>query len=72
MATTTSQARVTGAVVYRKHGEPRTFPLGPCLLERTDGQAPEIIWGTHGQHCAPLSLQEMARAESDGDLVLLG
>jgi len=71
MATTTSQARVTGAVAYRERGAQRTFPLGPCLLERTDGKTPEIIWGAHGQHCAPLSLQEMARAESDGDLVVL-
>jgi hypothetical protein len=71
MAPTNSQARVTRAVAYRERGAKRTFPLGLRLLERTDGKTPEIICSGHGQQCALLSLQQMARAESDEDLVVL-
>jgi hypothetical protein len=52
-------------------GRHRNIPLGPCLVEQGDGPLVDIIWGSSGQNCAALPVEDMESAEGSGHLVLL-
>jgi hypothetical protein len=72
MARTTHSARITGPVPYLvSQGRHRNMPLGPCLVERGDGQWVDIIWGASGQNSAALPVADMESAEGSGHLLLL-
>ena len=72
MAHTTHSARITGPVTYLgSAGRRDSIPLGPCLVEQSDGRLVDIVWGVNGQRCAALSTEDMEDAENCGHLVLL-
>lgn len=72
MATTTHSARITGPVNYRAaSGHLQHIPIGPCLVEKTDGRAVDIVWGAHGQRSAALPPEAIEAAQDEGRLVLL-
>lgn len=72
MALTTHSARITGPVSYiGSAGRPDSIPLGPCLVEQSDGRAVDIVWGANGQKSAALSAEAMEEAENCGHLVLI-
>ncbi len=72
MAHTTRSARITGPVTYiGSAGHRDSIPLGPCLVEQSDGRVIDIVWGANGQKSAALSPEDMEEAENCGHLVLL-
>ena len=72
MGITTHRARITGPVSYRAGtGRKQNIPIGPCLVEGVGGRLIDIIWGTRGQSCAALPVEQIGAAEYHGHLVLL-
>ena len=71
MATSTHSARIIGPVAYVHDGKAGHIPVGPCLVERRDSGAVDIIWGARGQRSASLPASEVKAAEDIGHLVLL-
>ena len=69
---TMHSARITAPVRYlADDGRPRAIPKGPCLIEKMAGSEVEVVWGTKGQNCTLLPLDDVESAEARGDLVLL-
>ncbi len=72
MAITTHTARITGPVTYlAASGRRVNIPLGPCMVERVDGQLTDIVWGARGQSSAALPSEAVQAAQDQGHLVLL-
>lgn len=72
MVITTHRARITCPVAYvATSGKISNIPIGPCLVEHTDGHPVDIFWGARGQSSAALPLGEVEAAEGHGHLVLL-
>jgi len=72
MDMTTHRAPITSPVPYRGGtGRMQNIPIGPCLVETTDGQSIDIIWGARGQRSVALPVEEIAAAQDHGHLVLL-
>lgn len=68
----TRSGRVTGPLSYQSAGgEILNIPLGPCLIERGEGQSINIIWGPSGQSLAVLALDKVKAAHDGGCLVLV-
>jgi hypothetical protein len=72
MTLITHSARITGPVPYKAaNGVRHTIPLGPCLVERMNGNLIDIIWGASGQRSVALPVEEVEAAKDTGSLVLL-
>ena len=72
MNITTHTARVIGPVSNRAaSGRRVNIPLGPCVIERTEGPLTDIIWGSRGQNCVALPAEDVQAAQDQGHLVLL-
>lgn len=68
----THRARITGPISYQTgSGRKQNIPIGPCLVESLGGQEIDIIWGTRGQSCVALPIEEIEAAQDHGHLVLL-
>lgn len=69
---TTHTARIIGPVSYLSaNGRRVNIPLGPCMVERTEGSLVDIVWGTRGQSSAALPSAEVQAAQDLGHLLLL-
>lgn len=65
-------ARITGPVTYLSdRGRKQNIPLGPCLVESLGGSSVDIVWGSHGQRCVALPVEEVKEAKALGHLVFL-
>jgi hypothetical protein len=72
MAVPAHGARVTGPVLYNdERGGVSQVPLGPCLVEQIDHDTFDVIWGSHGQISACVSVEDLKTAEEHGNLVVL-
>jgi hypothetical protein len=72
MESTTHLARITGPVPYLAgSGRQQNIPLGPCLLETTNGRSVDITWGARGQSSVALTIEQILAAKEHGCLVLL-
>ena len=72
MVITAHLARIVGPVSYLAgSGRKQTIPIGPCLVEKVDGQAIDIVWGARGQRSAARSIEEVEAAQDHGHLILL-
>ena len=72
MSITTRSARITAPIHYwADTGCKKSIPIGPCLVEGTDGRAVDIIWGKNGQNSVALLVEEFEAARDHGQLVLL-
>lgn len=72
MMHTTHNARIVGPIPYvAPGGRTQNIPVGPVLLEATDGAVVDIVWGFNGQNSAALPLSAIEAAQAEGSLVLL-
>jgi hypothetical protein len=66
------RARIVGPVPYRGgSGRRQNIPMGPCLVESIGGRSIDIVWGSRGQSCVALPIEEIEAAQDHGHLVLL-
>jgi hypothetical protein len=72
MSNTTQCARVTGPISYlATSGRRAQIPLGPCILERGDGELIDIVWGHQGQSSTALPTAVVQAAQDEGHLLML-
>lgn len=68
----THNARIISPLSYQAAGgEALTIPLGPCLVERGEGDSINIIWGNSGQSSTALPADQVKAARDAGCLLLL-
>lgn len=65
-------ARVTGPIAYlATSGRRSHIPLGPCIVERGDGELIDIVWGHQGQSSTALPTAVVQAAQDEGHLLML-